>query len=168
MVMNDDISRLVDGELDDEAALERAFADLRREPALSTWVCYHVIGETLRGGASPSAGLGRRFSAALAAEPTVLAPQRRTQHPASFAWAAAATVAAVAVVGWTALSITDVPDAALAKAREVSNVRSAEARPQGIPSDYLLAHQEYSPASAMQGVRPMMRAVSLDTGATQP
>jgi len=34
-------------------------------------------------------------------------------------------------------------------------------RPQSVPEDYLLAHQEYSPATAMQGVGPYLRAVSV-------
>ena len=72
----------------------------------------------------------------------------------------AALLAAVAVVGWTALSLTEAPDAAMAVAREATNVRAAEVRGPVIPADYLLAHQEYSPATAIQGVRPYARAVS--------
>jgi hypothetical protein len=49
---------------------------------------------------------------------------------------------------------------AMAKAREASTVRAAQVRPQGVPADYLLAHQEYSPAAPIQGVGPQLRAVS--------
>ena len=158
--MNEDVSRLMDGELDDDAAVDRALAALRRDQGADAWACYHVIGDAMRGNAPMSPGFSRRLSAALAAEPTVLAPVRRVAHPATFAWAAAATVAAVAVVGWTAVSLTDAPDVAIAKAREANAVRAAEVRTPAIPPDYLIAHQEYSPATAIQGVRRYARAVS--------
>ncbi|MFO1282117.1 MAG: RseA family anti-sigma factor [Burkholderiales bacterium] len=158
--MSEDISRLMDGELDDDAAVDRALATLKHDAGATTWACYHLIGDTMRGSAPLAPGFSRRFAAALAAEPTVLAPVRRVNHPVTLAWAAAATVAAVAVVGWTALSLTEAPDAAMAVAREATNVRAAEVRGPVIPADYLLAHQEYSPATAIQGVRPYARAVS--------
>ena len=69
-----------------------------------TWVCYHVIGDALRGDrAALRPGSSQRFAARLAAEPTVLAPHAEApQRAARFAWAAAATVAAVSLVGWVA------------------------------------------------------------------
>ena len=97
-------------------------------------MCYHVIGDSLRGAHGVSAGAfaSARFRAALAAEPTVLAPPRsaqRTAQPATFAWAVAATLAAVTVVGWTAFSMVDVPPTAIAKAREAASVRAAQVKP---------------------------------------
>ena len=85
----------------------------------------------------------------------MLAPPRartRTSQPATFAWAVAATVAAVTVVGWTAFSMVDAPPTAIAKAREAAAVRAAQvSRRADVPADYLLAHQEYSPAIADPG-----------------
>ena len=50
---------------------------------------------------------------------------------------------------------------AIAKAREAASVRAAQVEPpQPVPPDYLLAHQEYSPATAIQGVGPYLRAAS--------
>ena len=95
--MNEDLSRLMDGDLD-EAELDRVAGELRRPQALATWDCYHAIGDTLRGCPYGSPGFANRFSAALAAEPTVLAPRPRfgTERPvARWAVAAAATIAAV-------------------------------------------------------------------------
>lgn len=168
--MKEDLSRLMDGDLDD-AELDRVAPRLREPQALSTWACYHTIGDTLRGCHAISPEFGRRFRATLATEPTVLAPRARTrtERPvARWAVAAAATVAAVGVVGWTALSLTDSPGTVVAKAREAATVRSAQVRPQVLPQDYVLVHQEYSPATALQGVGPYLRAVSAQGGDGRP
>jgi sigma-E factor negative regulatory protein RseA len=163
MVMNENISRLMDGELDD-AEFERCFAELKGEGAMQAWVCYHVIGDHLRGAHGVARGFAVRFSAALAAEPTVIAPARRAQRttePATFAWAVAATLAAVSVVGWTAFSMVEVPPTAVARAREAASVRAAQVKPPGdVPADYLIAHQEYSPATVIQGGGSYVRAVA--------
>jgi sigma-E factor negative regulatory protein RseA len=160
MVMNENISRLMDGELRDDE-LDAVCSGLAHPEASQSWACYHVIGDALRGDCRATPGFGARFAQKLAAEPTVLAPRRRVpQRTASFGWAAAATLAAVAVVGYTAFSLVDDTPAAIAKAREAGAIRAAQVRPQvHVPADYLLAHQEYSPAVALQGVSPYMRAV---------
>lgn len=155
--MNDDISRLMDGDLDDDAA-ERVLGGMKTPGAAATWTCYHAIGDSLRGECAVSPRLSRRIAAALAQEPTVLAPSRRVERPAAWAWAAAATVAAVAVVGWTAVSISDAPAEAVAFARDASGVRSESLRPQVIPTDYLLAHSDYSPSTPIQRLSPIQRA----------
>ena len=168
--MNEDLSRLMDGDLDD-VELDRMAPELRRPQALATWACYHAIGDTLRGCPHGGTGFAARFGAALAAEPTVLAPRpkARAERPAMrWAVAAAATVAAVGVVGWTALSLTDSPGTAVAKAREAAAVTSAQVRPQGLPQDYVMVHQEYSPATALQGVQPYLRAVSMPGSDARP
>jgi sigma-E factor negative regulatory protein RseA len=159
MVMGEEISRLMDGELDDEH-VEIVCGQLKHPEGMSTWMCYHVIGDTLRGSERCTLGYSRRFAERLAAEPTVLAPRARAERRASFAWAAAATVAAVAVVGWVSVSTLDVQPTAMAKAREAGSVRSALVGPQTVPADYLLAHQEYSPTAQIQSVGPYFRAAS--------
>ena len=65
----------------------------------------------------------------LAAEPTVLAPRPRVGRAAAprWAWAAAATVAAVTVVGWTALLADRAPPTAVAQGRaRPPTVRAAQ------------------------------------------
>jgi sigma-E factor negative regulatory protein RseA len=161
--MNENISRLMDGELD-AGELEGVCAGLKRPDALAAWTCYHVIGETLRGTPTLALGYDGRFAARLADEPTVLAPRARTASgPVTWAVAAAATVAAVTIVGWTAMSVLGDTPTAFAKAGEAGAVSAARVRPAAVPADYLLAHQEYSPAAAIQGVGPYLRAVG-----TQP
>ena len=158
--MGEEISRLMDGELDDER-VESVCGQLRQPEVMSTWLCYHVIGDTLRGTQRCSPGFSRRFEERLANEPTVLAPRKRPDATASFAWAAAATVAAVGVVGWVALNTLDMQPAVMAKAREAGSVRSALVGPQTIPADYLIAHQEYSPTAQIQSVGPYLRPAAV-------
>jgi len=133
---------------------------MKRPEAIATWTCYHVIGETLRGTPVAVVAVREAFAARLATEPTVLAPRPRPAPSGLVTWgfAAAATVAAVTVVGWTAMSVLGDTPAAVAKAGEASAVSAARVRPATIPADYLLAHQEYAPG-AIQGVGPYLRAV---------
>jgi sigma-E factor negative regulatory protein RseA len=176
MVMEDkrvgvNISCLMDGEVDD-AEFERCVAELRTREARQTWMCYHVIGDSLRGAHGISGGFSERVRTALAAEPTVLAPPRervRTSQPAGFAWAVAATIAAVTVVGWTAFSMVDVPPNAIAKAREAATMRAAQVRPPAdVASEYLLAHQEFSPAMSFQSGAPYLRSATATSMAPAP
>ncbi|MET0731493.1 MAG: sigma-E factor negative regulatory protein [Casimicrobiaceae bacterium] len=157
--MNENISRLMDGELD-PGELDNVCAGLRRPDAMATWTCYHVIGETLRGTPTLAASPAQRFAVRLAAEPTVLAPRPRpVSNAATWAFAAAATVAAITVVGWTAMSVLGDPPTAVAKAGEATAISASRVRPSAVSPDFLLAHQEYSPAAAIQGVGPYLRAV---------
>ena len=165
--MNEDISRLMDGELEDDAAVDRVLAGMKQTGATASWMCYHVIGDALRGEGMAGLSVTRRITVALANEPTVLAPHRRVDRPATWAWAAAATVAAVAVVGWTSVSLTDTAPSAVALAREAATVSPARLNPQVIPADYLLAHHEISPSMPIQGLPPqrlpMVRDATLRT-----
>jgi len=168
MVMGEEISRLMDGEIDDEH-IDVVYAELKRAEGLGTWVCYHVIGDTLRGSGGVSSGFSTRFAARLAGEPTVLAPQPKPERQiASYAWAAAAGVAAVSLVGWVAFGTLDADRPAMAKAGEAATVRAAQLKPQTVPADYLFAHQEYSPTTQIQGVGPYLRAVSASASDARP
>jgi sigma-E factor negative regulatory protein RseA len=155
MVKAEEISLLVDGELDVER-IEGVCTRFRDARAMTTWVCYHVIGDSLRGSTAIMPGFAARFASRLAAEPTVLAPLRRGPAPTAMAWAAAATVAAVSVVGWVAMTTLPAGDGT---ARQAATVRAADIRPP-VDNEYLLVHQEYSPTTAIQGARPYLRAVA--------
>jgi len=156
----EEISLLMDGELDAERA-EQACQGFRVAAAVETWLSYHVIGDCLRGDGTATRTIAARFWARLAAEPTVLAPPRRQPTPAAIAWAIAASVAAVGVVGWVALTTMPLPPSAIATAQRAAAVRAADVR-RPVVNEYLLAHQEYSPTTAIQGVRPYLRAVTTD------
>ena len=164
--MKEELSAWMDGELSGEQAHPLP-PQLKRDAGLrGDWDCYHVIGDALRGVQGPD--LSARICARLDAEPTVLAPQRRNKA-AKLIWyaiEAAAGVAAVAFVGWMALPGVqqDTPQIAAIPAAEVKQV----AVPAGEgATDYLLAHQRYSPSSAMQGVAPYVRTVAEEQSAVR-
>ena len=172
------VSALMDGEVDSgEAAREiaRVKQDAARRDA---WDTYHAIGDALRGEhalpADLSPGFSRRLSERLASEPTVMAPRLRLPKTIqTFALSAAASVAAVAVVGWVALNtlypavapttLAQAPAASATKAAAVA-LQSPQIEPVAVASEhvqqYLLAHQGISPSTAIQGVTPYIRTVS--------
>jgi sigma-E factor negative regulatory protein RseA len=152
------LSAWMDGELESGRARElpsqlKHDADLR-----GNWDCYHLIGDTVRDVQGPD--LCARICAQLDAEPTVFAPQRRSAAD----WLrgrplqVAASIAAVAFVGWMALSGVqqDMP--------QIAAIPAAEVKQGVVPTGegakyYLLAHQRYSPSNAMQGVATYVRTV---------
>jgi sigma-E factor negative regulatory protein RseA len=167
------ISALMDGELD-SAEAGRQLSRVKQDSDLrSTWDTYHMIGDALRGSAMMSPGLERRVAQRLASEPTVLAPRarpaRRISPTVSYALSAAASLSAVAVVAWVALS-GNVPGTAEQQARLAQAPAATSVAPSvvavAIPEaarahDYLLAHQGVSPSTALQGVAPYVRTVTM-------
>ena len=162
--MNDRISALMDGEVDERSASQLIEALTRDSEARHTWRTYHVISDAMRGGPLLSQGLTERVSQRLAAEPTVLAPRRI--RPESQRWftlsAAAASLAAVAFVGWMAFGpqqqVAPIPGAQMVQA-------PVEPKPNMVPmptaaNDYLLAHQGFSPRVSLQGMAPYVRTVA--------
>lgn len=164
----DKISALMDGELDDRQAREQFVRLKQDEELVGCWHTFHVIGDALRGEPVLSQGFNRRLTDRLNEEPTVLAPQRRAlKRVAAYALSAAASVSAVALVGWIAfVNNPFVPQTELAKAPAATAIPPA-APPQlaSVPSDgkmndYLMAHQGFSPSTSIQGVVPYIRTVS--------
>ena len=157
----EELSQLMDGELDADR-VEHACHGLREMASQETWICYHVIGDTLRGCSGLSPGFAARFASRLSTEPTVLAPPPRRPTPTAIAWAVAASAAAVSVVGWVAVTVMGPLPGAVATVQQATSVRAADAR-RPVENEYLLAHQEFSPMTAIQGVRPAsLRPVSAD------
>ena len=86
MVERGRISAFMDGELGDDE-VDGQVRRLKSDEHAADWATYHLIGDVLRGERTQlSAGFTGRFSAALAQEPTVLAP------PAALVGAADATL----------------------------------------------------------------------------
>lgn len=122
------LSALADGELHGEA-LERCLQELASDPAMRTdWAAYHVIGDVLRSpelarGAAPVAFVNRlrdRLQAesvqpqtppALASADPLIAvsrPRAEAANDGSIRWklvAGFASLAAVAAIGWNAVSL---------------------------------------------------------------
>lgn len=164
----DKISALMDGELDGREA-QRQFARLKQDDSLAeAWRTFHRIGDAMRGEPALSQGFEQRLAARLASEPTVLAPHRSmTKNITTYALSAAASLSAVALVGWVAFFNNPLaPQAELAKAPNIPAAASpAPAQLASMPSDgkmneYLIAHQEFSPSTAIQGLAPYIRGVS--------
>ena len=162
--MNERISTLMDGEVD-ESELDRDLLHLNGNVELRrTWDTYHLIGDTLRGHAAPA--LAMKVLQRLAGEPTVLAPQRRAPRGkiAQFAFSAAAGAAGIALVAWLALpGLKPEPPQVAASAPPGTPVAVVTPMAVGV-ENYLLAHQSYSPAGAMQGVAPYVRTVADERG----
>jgi len=161
--MNEQISRLMDGEID-ATEMDAVCATLGSDAAMATWNCYHAIGDALRSETGVTRNIGLAISRRLAQEPAIVAAPRRATAPASWAWAVAASVAAMTVVGWTAYSMVDAAPAGFAKVREAGTMSAAQMRPRTVvPADYLIAHQEYAPTNALSGVGPYLRDVAAST-----
>lgn len=159
--MSEDISRLMDGEVEG-AEMHAMWQGLRHPHAIVTWTCYHAIGDALRGELGLTRDLRNDVARRLADEPTVLAPRvPAPSRPAAWAWAVAATLAAVAVVGWTAWSLVDATPAGLSNAVVAGSMRGGEISSATVSTDYLLAHQEYAPSALLQGVGPYLRDVAV-------
>jgi sigma-E factor negative regulatory protein RseA len=135
--------------------------------ALDAWRTYHLISDALGRSRMLSEGFTARVAAALAAEPTVLAPQRvRRVEPRRWL-AAAASVAAVSLVAWLGFAPQQTAVAPVAQAPKPAPAlfATSEPKPATVPlpsgaSDYLLAHQGFSPRVSIQGMAPYVRTVS--------
>ena len=170
----DGLSALMDGELN-ELDAQREIARLRSDPeSRERWESFHVIGDAMRGQSVLSTGFSAALASRLAEEPTVLSPRRlsrQTKRIATYALSAAASLFAVAFVGWVAISPTGVvgPQASLTPISASSTTQVAGAQPamaetsvssDGRMNEYLLAHQGFSPSTAIQGLAPYIRSVS--------
>ena len=184
---HEQISALMDGELD-PARVREICAQMKSSENMECWAAYHLIGDALRNECIVQKGFNERFANRLAAEPTILAPGVRTLDAVSvagirswmgtrrvqYAMAAGAMVAAVGLVGWFGVQeftigpgLNELASASGANipARMGSTVSAtsvqASRRTGGLGlSPYLMVHQEYSPTTAMQGVRPYARTVA--------
>lgn len=158
--MNERISELLDGELDDAEA-QRQIAALKEDDGLRrTWDVYHLIGDAIRGHIAMD--LSAKVASRLRDEPTILAPRPAPHFQQLRKWsfsAAAAGVAAIALASWLARP-TAAPQEQIARAPAAATQPAPAApSPSGV-ENYLLAHQPYSSTSAMQGMAPYVRTIS--------
>jgi sigma-E factor negative regulatory protein RseA len=167
--MNDKISALMDGELDDKSTAEMIDWLGRDGDALRTWRAYHLISDAMRDSRVLSEGFTGRVAARLSAEPALLAPARLQAEPRKWlVLSAAASVAAVSLVGWLAFAPQRDAGPQMAQAPAGTPVMRpvVDRKPPVIvplPSatnDYLLAHQGFSPRASLQGMAPYVRTVS--------
>lgn len=171
------ISALMDGELDAPELHEPLSALGEEGDARETWRTYHLISDALRGDAILLANCAKRVSQRLAQEPALVGPLPSTVRPPERArWflpsALAASVAAVAFVGWVALAPQQgagPAPAPVAQAPQPERAREpARLALTSAAQDYLIAHQAYSPRNSLQGMAPYVRSVSDQAAARRP
>jgi sigma-E factor negative regulatory protein RseA len=168
--MNQEISSLVDSELDEQEAGRAIKACCGSDELKRTWLAYHMIGEVMRGEGASQRTSTARILAALDREPTVLAPGRSAGRAGEgalrVAFAVAASVATVSVVAWVGLQgRPDAAPASVAKApaQEAQSLLASTAVPRsaGMPiavNDYLTVHRQVPSPEAYLTVANQQRA----------
>ena len=160
--MNEKLSALMDGELDQEQARtvikSLGSDDLSRQH----WDLYHVIGEALRGDDTGRAASHQRSTdaifAALAAEPTVLAPlmiKRMVEKRTRIALAMAASVITISAIGVVAVQQQNGQVATVQLVQQVAPqpVALSKLAPNATEvrvNDYLVVHRQFSNPAAFQ------------------
>jgi len=161
------ISALLDGELDAREAAGSLDAICGEGEARDTWRRYHLISDAMRDTRLLSAGFAARVAAKIAEEPTVMAPgriSRMQQRPRWQFLSAAASLAAVALVGWVAFGLQgEAVPVAVAPAPAPAPSLAVQVPPPSAAKDYLYAHQGLSPRNSLQGMAPYVRMVSGET-----
>lgn len=162
-MMKNNISALMDGELFEDEAEALLQALQRDSDAHRDWEAYHLIGDVLRQPEYIHRDISARVRERMQHEPTILAPRTRglSQKVRNVALSAAASIMALGVVVWMSVQIT--PETAPQLALQQSNVRPVSAKAQANSNDYLMAHQEFSPSSELNGGAVYLRNVSYST-----
>lgn len=186
--LREQLSALMDG----DAVSESSVSEFLGNPELkATWARYHLVRDALHNELSfPAGDLASRVSAALDAEPTVLAPRAKKafvipgffRQAASFA--VAASVTAAVIFGVQTYQGRDIQQPALAQQGAPNGapvvqqpsmlmvapmVQAASARSSGAKSPdprqerlraYLLDHSQQAAARGESGMLPYVKAVS--------
>ena len=168
--MKQDISALMDGELFDDEA-EILFNKLKRKgEAREEWHTYHLISDVLRQHGPVRADITAKMRERLLAEPTVLSPRTTTSQKAGwYAFSAAASVMALTLVAWLSMRVGSETSSQMAAVQQSASVRAANFvvnngptnTPQvnGGVNDYLMAHQQFSPSTHVQGAASYIRTM---------
>jgi len=157
--IDEQLSALVDGEIS-ERELDALLARMRKQPELrAQWGRYNLISDALHKNLPRRLdhGLQARVAEALAAEPVLLAPKRR--HKTVGPWirqtaglAVAASVTAVAILGFQALHAPEVAPVAVAVAPAAPAAEEAL-------DPYLVNHNEHAVSAGVHGMLPYVHLV---------
>jgi sigma-E factor negative regulatory protein RseA len=169
-MMKDQLSALIDGELDIESSEHLITSAKSGGELKSCWTQYHLIGDALRGDIGGGEvdmryGFSQRVMSALESEPTILfpntAPATQTNiHTASKAssiksyrpskfWSMAASFAAVMFVGVMVMQQQlHNPEVSVQIAKQAPEQLAPVEIAQSVPTEYLQAHQAAAPSGA--------------------
>jgi sigma-E factor negative regulatory protein RseA len=153
--MTQELSSLMDGELDPRDADRAIHACRDDDQRKQTWLLYHAIGESMRSQVPRALTMPPALERALQAEPAMIARPRPVPRRvlARVAMAAAASVATVGVVGWLGGqdgSPVGNPETTVAKAgpagasaiQPVASTTTVQAAPAINVQEYLVAHRQ--------------------------
>ncbi|MCB5191675.1 sigma-E factor negative regulatory protein [Methylobacillus arboreus] len=147
--MKSQISALMDGDVALEDA-EYLYTTLKSGgETTQAWADYHLIGDAMRGNPVFNPDFTERLMASLDQEPILLVPAVKRKQALlknSKLWSVAASVSAVAFVGWVVLQ------------QQVQNGIDDDATPmeiaQSLPADYWLAHQSQASNNSAYYIQP--------------
>jgi sigma-E factor negative regulatory protein RseA len=182
-VTREQVSRWMDGDIASHE-IELAMKTLCAEETRYCWAEMHFVGDCVRGLEPTKLGCADKIRAAIALEPTVVAPQIKTarqrseaaQEKSLFAsmkqvgrggrlWATAAAVAAVGFVGSVVYQQQSTTNQTVASAQDnraivptaVSTTPAATVAAREDFNVLLRAHQESADATSMYAVRQYLR-----------
>jgi len=171
------VSELMDGELDQQAAVNIIAALKKNDQLRENWETYHLIGDTLRQPSKLSINVSHKIKAQLINEPTVLSPQMpqnlQRQKYKVFAFSIAASLIAM-VTGWIAIQNLYQPQQIMMAERsnkesimpvvpvKVSNPPSSFVyqHPPVEINDYLFVHREFLPGTTTQELTTYVHPVN--------
>jgi sigma-E factor negative regulatory protein RseA len=158
--MKQEISALMDGELfEDDVGM--VLDHLKRDPSTrKNWAAYHLIGDVLRQPDHIHSDLSGKVRERMKDEPAVLAPRSHAvmKKMRTFALSAAASLSAVGVVAWMSLQIS--PEIAPQMVMQQAAMRPAGMQIQPRSEEYVIAHQEFSPSTDVNGGASYIHTVS--------
>ncbi len=161
--MKQEISALMDGELfEDDAG--KVLDQLKRDSTTrKNWAAYHLIGDVLRQPDHIHSDLSAKIRERMRDEPALLVPRSNmaNQKMRMFALSAVASLSAVGVVVWMSLQIS--PELAPQAAMHAANTQI-----QPSSENYLIAHEEFSPSTDMNGSASYIRTVSYGSDEAAP
>jgi sigma-E factor negative regulatory protein RseA len=144
--MTQEISSLMDGELEAHEAERAIRSCCGSGESMQRWQEYHLIGDVLRGGKPHPTDTAARVSRLLEAEPAIVARPKRVLETTMgrIALAAAASVATIGVVGWIGTQGGQAPGTPVASknpaAMPVAN--KMPVAPTVDVQDYYIAHKQ--------------------------
>ena len=166
----DKISALMDGEARQKETRHTISHLKESDDCCESWKVFHLIGDVMRGDPPLRDDFMSRFHARMESEPIPLTPRVVWRKPVGYALSAAASLAAIGVVSMMVFSNNPLqPQVQIAAApvapppitpQVIPQPRPAPAVNQGRIIEYMMAHQEFSPSTALQGVAPYVRTVA--------